>query len=369
MEDKKKQGPIDPLHIMREKIDTLDREISLLLQQRLDCITQIAAYKKENQTQIMDRRREEKVIENVLSVLRTPEYAECLRLTYEGIMVQSRDFQNKRLSSPPIGTRRYALIGEKLSHSLSPRIHKLFFEKAHLDASYELKEVPPDQLENLLENLQREGFAGINITIPYKTDMMRYLHHLSEEALRIGAVNTVKIGEEYRGYNTDYHGFGMALNHHGFPVAGKSCAVLGSGGSSRAVISYLEDQGASQIVIVTRDPDEAGLKFPGLHCADNRSFTAAGFDLVVNTTPVGMSPHCEASPLSKNQLQGAGMVMDLIYNPRETLLLRYGKELGIPCANGMFMLVSQALNAQSIWQETEINPEIILEIYEELNRP
>lgn len=367
MDDIANQWGNTTLDKLREEIDALDREIALLLQKRLDLVTEIAEYKKEKKIQVLDKGREEKVIENVLSTLQNPEYKKCLKLTYEGIMAQSREFQKKRLSAS-LGTRKYALIGEKLSHSLSPRIHELFFKKVKLDASYTLREVPNGQLAGLLDRLKEEGFAGINITIPYKTELMGALDYISHEAQRIGAVNTVAIGDEYRGYNTDYYGFGMALDHHGFAYKGKRCAILGSGGSSRAVIAYLQDHGAKQIVIVTRNPQEAGSKFPDLQCVANKDFTASGFDLVINTTPVGMSSHSNASPLSREQLQGAGAVMDLIYNPKETVLLQYGKELGIPCANGLFMLVAQALCAQEIWQGKKIDPEFILEIYEALNQ-
>jgi shikimate dehydrogenase len=368
MKDKKTDWGLTPLEKLREEMDALDRELSLLLQKRLDLVTRIADYKKENHIQVLDRGREEKVIENVLSVLQNPQYAQCLKLTYEGIMAQSREFQTKRLSSSSTSPKKYALIGEKLSHSLSPRIHSLFFEKAGLNATYNLKEVPRDQLAGLLDRLKEEGYAGINITIPYKTELMSALNFISDEARNIGAVNTILLGEEYRGYNTDYYGFGMALDHHGLSYEGKRCAVLGSGGSSRAVIAFLKDHGASEIHLVTRNPQEAKQKFPDLPCTDIKAFTASGFDLVVNTTPVGMSSHSQASPLTEDQLKGAGAVMDLIYNPKETVLLSYCRALGIPCANGLFMLVAQALCAQEIWQGYKVSPGMIEEIYEELNR-
>ncbi|MCX7774318.1 MAG: hypothetical protein N2376_14545, partial [Clostridia bacterium] len=179
-------------------------------------------------------------------------------------------------------------------------------------------------------------------------------------------VNTIAVGEKTVGYNTDYHGFGLTLEFEGFNPSDKTCAVLGSGGSSRAVVSYLEDKGAKSISIVSRDPDSAAMKYPGLLCVSIDRFEAKDFDLVVNTTPVGMSPKAGFSPITKSQLNGAGFVMDLIYNPSETLLLKYARELDIPCLNGLYMLVAQAVMAEQIWNQKQYDRQLIHEIFEEL---
>ena len=356
------------LESIRSEIDVLDREISLLLQKRLDLVCRVADYKKRTNTKILDENREQKVLENVVSVVGNKEYSECVRLTFEGIMAQARDFQKKRLSKTQPDIQRFALIGEHLSHSLSPHIHNLYFKKSGIKATYELMEVPKNKLEELFIYLSDKGYLGVNVTIPYKTEVMRMVDSLSNEALRVGAVNTVRIGASMVGTNTDYTGFGMALEYFGFKTESKTCAVLGSGGASRAVVSYLEDHGAASVVIVTRDTDATSLKYPGLHSIDIGEFNANGYDLIINTTPVGMFPKVGVSPLTLDQLKGAGSIMDLIYNPSETLILSYAKQLGIPCANGLFMLVAQALCAQEIWQNKKIDLNTIHEIYEEINK-
>lgn len=355
------------LDTIREEIDSLDRQLSELLQKRLDLVSRVAEYKRQSQTEVLDEAREQRVLDNVLSVVKNPDYNDSIRATFESIMAHSRDYQKKRLSEDNGLPKRYVLIGEHLSHSLSPVIHELFFKKAELKASYDLLEVPQNELPAILARLKKESYSGVNVTIPYKTEIMRTLDSLSDEALRVGAVNTIKLGDSWVGYNTDYYGFGRALDYYGVSLDGKACAVLGSGGSSRAIVSWLEDHGVSHIAIVTRDTDAASLKYPGLQSIALGEFSAQGYDLVVNTTPVGMFPKVDSSPLSKEQLEGAGFVMDLIYNPDETLLLYFARELGIPNANGLYMLVAQGICAQEIWQGTAYNQEMFNSIFEAMS--
>lgn len=351
---------------IRLEIDDLDRELSKLLEKRMDLVSQVADFKKETQTNILDESREQKVLENALSVVLNSDYVDSITATFKSIMNHSREYQKNRIVNSQMDSKRYILIGEHLTHSLSVPIHNFFFKKINIKATYDLLEVPKSELTELLIKLRREGYSGVNVTIPYKTEIMRLLDVLSEEVIRVGAVNTIKLGEKLIGYNTDYHGFGMALAYNGVVPEGKLCAVLGSGGSSRAVVSFLEDYKASSIAIVTRDPDATSLKYPGLQCIDIKEFSAHGFDLVVNTTPVGMTPKAGFSPIKQAQLQGASFVMDLIYNPAETLLLQYARELDIPCANGLYMLVAQGICAQEIWQDTPFDQDMVNAIYEEM---
>ncbi len=351
---------------IRSEIDAVDRELAILLEKRMDLVSQVADSKRRTRTGVMDEAREQKVLENVLSVVKNADFTESIKASFESIMAHSREYQKKRLSGGQELRKRYVLIGEHLSHSLSPVIHGLFFEKAGFTGSYDLLEVPHNDIGGLTARLKKEGYLGANVTIPYKTDIMGELDALSDEAIRIGAVNTITLGNKCVGYNTDYNGFGRALEYYGADLEGKACAVLGSGGSSRAVVSWLQDHGVSRITIVTRDTGAAGLKYPGFQCIDIKEFSAQGYDLVVNTTPVGMWPKPDFSPLSKDQLQGAGFIMDLIYNPAETLLLRFAKDLGIPGANGLYMLIAQGICAQEIWQGTIYSQELVNSIYKDM---
>jgi shikimate dehydrogenase len=356
------------LEDIRKEINSFDRELAALLEKRMELVNLVAEHKRKNGVEVLDRNREQKVIENVMSAVVNKDYADTVRASFESIMEHSREFQKKRLqnarSMPK--ERKFALIGEHLSHSMSVSIHNLFFKYAGLAGSYELMEVPRNKLSGILDKLRSKGFSGVNVTIPYKSEIMSFLDSLSNDAVRVGAVNTIKIGDKFTGHNTDYSGFGMALSHYGFDPDGKKCAVLGSGGACRAVVAYLEDHGAKSISIVTRDTDAAVIKFPGLITVESENFIARDIDLIINATPVGMSPNPGFSPVSKSRLEGAGFVMDLIYNPSETLLLKYAAELGIPCANGLYMLAAQGVSAEEIWQDKLFDPELINKIYEDL---
>lgn len=353
------------LESIRKEIDDLDRQLTQLIEKRMELVNMVAEYKKNHSIGILDTSREEKVLKNVLSYVKNPEFADSIVASFQSIMDHSKEYQKQRIANNVI--KKYALIGEKLSHSMSPKIHGLYFKKANIKATYELLEFSGDEIPHVLSYLGSKGYSGINVTIPYKTEIIPWLDKLSDEAQRLGAVNTIKIDDNFTGFNTDYFGFGRALNYFGVKAEAKKCAVLGSGGAARAVVSYLEDNGAQNISVVSRNADEAALKYPGKSTVNIKEFSARDFDIVINTTPVGMYPNIDSSPITKVQLKGAGFVMDLIYNPSETLLMKYAQELGIPNCNGLYMLVAQAISAQEIWQGEKVDDKIINDIYREIN--
>jgi shikimate dehydrogenase len=362
---------MDKKHLeeLRIQIDKIDKELSFLLQKRFNLVEQIAEYKAQFNMDVLDKSRENKVIEKVLSKVENPNYSKAIKLVYETIMDASKNYQHGRIKSiENMPQKRYAVIGRRLSHSLSPKIHNIFFRKTGIAANYDQITLEPEELPELLNKLNDRGYKGINVTIPYKTEIMKSLDYVSPIAERIGTVNTVEIGEQFKGYNTDYYGFGRALDYYGFKSRDQRCAVLGSGGSARAICAYLEDNGASEIAIISRKPADASLKFPGYKTISINDYTSEKFDLIVNCTPVGMYPDQEVSPISKEQLKGAAYVMDLIYNPYETLLLKYAKELVIPYANGLYMLVSQAISAQEIWQGLSYEQDIVNYVFDALEK-
>jgi shikimate dehydrogenase len=353
------------LEQIRSDIDQVDRELARLLEKRMALVSEVTDYKRRANKAVLDASREDRVIRNVLDCVSQPSFHKSIEEIFRHMMKVSREYQSKRLehtNTPP----RFGLIGEKLSHSLSPAIHDLFFNFTQTQGSYTLLETPRSDLPELLKKLKAEGYSGVNVTVPYKSEIMPFLDELSSEARHIGAVNTIVLSDTLKGYNTDYHGFGAALAHCGVALCGKRCAVLGSGGSAHAVMAYLEDQGAKELVIVSRDPESVYFKFPGLPVEKLEDFCAQGFDLVVNTTPVGMYPSSQVSPLTKEQLIGAGFVMDLIYNPPETRLLSLARELGIPCCNGLYMLVAQAMHGEGIWLGRSVDQVIVDKIFDEM---
>lgn len=355
------------LDVIRCEIDQVDRDLAQLLERRMDLVSEVADYKIRTGMKVLDTSRESRVMENVLGCIKREAYRESIQDVFAYMMKVSREYQGKRME-PIKQTFRFGLLGEKLSHSVSPRIHALILNHLGITGSYDLVETPRENLAVLLQSLRSNGMQGVNVTVPYKTDVMPFLDELSEEARHIGAVNTISTRDGLKGYNTDYHGFGASLRHRNILVEGRRCAVLGSGGAAHAVVAWLEDHQAREIVIVSRDPDAAMFKFPGIPSVPLECFRGKGYDMVINTTPLGMYPKCDASPLAREQLEGVGFVMDLIYNPAQTLLLKVASELGIPSENGLFMLVAQAVFAEGIWLGKDMEAGLIQQIYHEMKK-
>lgn len=255
---------------------------------------------------------------------------------------------------------KYALIGEKLGHSYSKIIHKKYFEYTGLDASYELLEIPKDELHARVGEMICAGYNGFNVTIPYKIDLLNACGSISGEARDIGAVNTVKIIDGVmHGYNTDYHGLKLALEINGINLKGKSVVILGSGGASKAVRTLCRDMNCKDITIVSRKPETSDGSYRYISYNDK-----IDGDIVINTTPLGMYPDTKAAPIE--DYASFETAVDLIYNPAETLFLKRAKMRGLKTANGLYMLVAQALYAESIWNGKDMDFEIADRIYNEM---
>lgn len=249
---------------------------------------------------------------------------------------------------------QFGLIGEILGHSVSPEIHQKIFGALGISGAYTLIEIPRGKLGDRIPALQK--LDGFNVTIPYKTDIIPYLASISEEAARIGAVNTVKVDADgLHGYNTDYTGFSRTVDIIGADISGKDVTVLGTGGAARAIIQCLHDRGAAAIHIASRHPeavDEDFRQFAGARSGELVSYevlAGTGGALLVNCTPCGMYPRCDAMPVSTEVVASYPKVIDIIYNPKETKLLRAARASGADAVNGMYMLVGQAVAAEEIW--------------------
>ena len=245
---------------------------------------------------------------------------------------------------------RCGLLGRRLGHSYSPAIHAMLG-----DYEYGLYEKEPEALE---EFLRHGGLDGLNVTIPYKKTVMQWCDALSDEALRIGSVNTLTVKDgKITGYNTDCDGFAWLLQASGFDPAGKKALVLGSGGASLAVQDVLRNRGA-QVVVVSRTGE------------DNYGNLARHRDaaLLVNATPVGMYPHTGVSPVAVEDFPQCRAVLDLIYNPAKTRLLLDAEKLGIPAFNGLSMLVAQAARASALFTGAPVPAQRIGQITEAIAR-
>ncbi|MDO4742705.1 MAG: shikimate kinase [bacterium] len=234
---------------------------------------------------------------------------------------------------------KYGLIGQHLSHSLSPGIHKLF-----CDYEYKLYPMEKEEVPRFLGN---KNFDGINVTIPYKLEAAKYCDHISREVEKIGSVNTIKVmpDKSLRGFNTDYYGFLYLLKRNGFVIKGKKCLVLGSGGASLTVTTVLTDLGALETVVISRNG------------ADNYENISKHYDaqVIINTTPVGMYPNNLECLIELDCFKNCDTVVDLIYNPVRTKLLLDAKRLNIAHDNGLAMLVAQAKQACEIFTGKKID--------------
>lgn len=243
------------------------------------------------------------------------------------------------------------LLGRKLGHSYSPQIHGYLG-----DYSYSLFEKEPEELASFL----RDGdFTGINVTIPYKKDVIPYLDEVSPAAQKMGSVNTVvrRADGSLFGHNTDYFGFVSLVQHSGIAVSGKKVLVLGSGGTSNMAVTALKDLGANPVVISRSGENN----YENLHLHADAS-------VVVNATPVGMYPNTGISPIDLRQFFKLEGVLDVIYNPAKTQLLLDAEALGIPHENGLWMLVAQAKEASEYFTGRMLSDDCIGKIHRTLSQ-
>lgn len=238
------------------------------------------------------------------------------------------------------------LLGRKLGHSYSPQIHNML-----ADYAYKLFEVEPDQLADFLRS---DNFSGLNVTIPYKKDVIAYCDTLSDRAQILGAVNTlVRRDGKLIGHNTDYYGFESMVQRCGVSPDGKKALVLGSGGASVTAVAVLRELGAN-VIVISRNGEN---NYNNLDLHADAAF-------IVNATPVGMYPETAQSPIDLSIFPNLECVLDLIYNPANTKLLQDAQARGIANQNGLWMLVAQAKESAEWFLNKPIPDQRIREIYD-----
>lgn len=247
---------------------------------------------------------------------------------------------------------KFGLLGRTLGHSFSPRIHN-----ALGNTNYELFEREPSQLQEFFANPESQG---INITFPYKVNALEACDVVDPRAERIGCVNTmVRKDGKWHGYNTDYDGFVFTLKHASIDVSGKECIILGDGASSATVHVALEDLGAKSITHLSRKTA------PLYTDAPNYYETA---QIIINCTPIGMYPHNPANLIDIMQFSKLEGVVDLIYNPRRTVLLLQAEMMDIPYCDGLPFLVAQGVKAANHFQGESFGTKEIEQILRDMRR-
>lgn len=258
----------------------------------------------------------------------------------------------------------YGLIGYPLKHSMSPFIHKRLFCLKNIAAKYSLFD---------FARLDEKSVAGLkelygyNVTIPYKTEIIKYLDNLDVSAKSYMSVNTVKCG---KGYNTDAYGFLKSIEKLGADLSGR-VLILGGGGVARMAVTETAKCGAKITLALRRNSLEKGEMLKELAHSVNADtkitvvdieHIESEYDLLINCTPSGMFPDVESCPVAESAIKKCRYVFDLIYNPEKTKLLQHAEQAGIPSINGMYMLVAQAAKAQEIWNGWSFSEEEILQI-------
>jgi len=262
--------------------------------------------------------------------------------------------------------KKFTVVGNPISHSLSPIMHKRIFEMIGLRAEYEAVKCEAHELQIQIERLRSGELDGINVTIPFKSKIMAELDGLNVKARQLGAVNClVRSGSSVLGFNTDWFGFSMLLKSNNIPVSNKEFIILGAGGVSRGVLYTLTREGAGVIKILNRDyakcrelVDSAAGWNSGTRLTAG---TLSGSDLhiddnscIINCTPLGMWPNVDQMPIGKELIRGEQLIIDTIYTPLETKLLQTGKKSGAQIINGLRMFIYQGLASLDIWLQEDI---------------
>lgn len=272
-------------------------------------------------------------------------------------------------------TRLIALLGDPVAHSLSPAMHNPAFEHYGLDFAYVPLRVPSEGLRTALDAIRVFNFRGANVTLPHKQAVIPFLDEVTESARMIGAVNTIlNEGGRLIGTTTDPEGFLECYRENGHSFIGKSVAILGNGGSARTIAySLLMHDRPSQVILVGRDlrksqqlaseiADRLELRGGNTALPAPEAITLADYatvrgeiQVVVNTTPVGMHPNIDASPLAVEDLIPGQIVYDIVYAPERTRLLRDAEARGLRTVGGLGMLVHQGRASFEFW--TGIKPD------------
>lgn len=246
---------------------------------------------------------------------------------------------------------KFGLLGEKLSHSYSPQIHSCLGSY-----DYDLYEKKPDQLDDFFQKSDLDGF---NVTIPYKKSVIPYCQKLSDQAKKLGAVNTVVKQKDgtWIGHNTDYFGFHSMAKRVDVEYAEKKVLILGSGGASNTACAVMRELGAKVVVISRSGENNYGNLHLHRDCA-----------VIVNATPVGMYPNTGISPVDLASFPKLEAVLDLIYNPVRTKLLMDAEKMGLKTENGLWMLVAQAKESAEWFTGSKIDSGKIAQIHQKLRR-
>jgi shikimate dehydrogenase len=335
----------------RGLIDRLDAEILTLFNERLAAAARIGEIKKRLGLPMRDTHRESQVYQRLMDLnqggLLTNRYVVKV---FGALMAAARDVQSPQprpaegFGTPAI----FAVFGNPVSHSLSPVMHNAAFAASGFNGVYAAIRVKDIRVG--VSGLRALRLRGASITIPHKESVMNCLDYIDPIALRVKAVNTIVNDDgTLKGYNTDCEGVVQALEEK-TPLGGRSVAVIGAGGAARGVAFGVISRGG-KVVVVNRSP-EKGEALAGELGAEYRplsEFKAERIDILINTTPLGMTPQTDGTPIPREKLSPGLVVMDIVYNPPKTRLLRDAESTGCVVIDGLAMFIYQGARQFELW--------------------
>ena len=253
--------------------------------------------------------------------------------------------------------KKYLVIGNPINHSLSPKLHNYWFEKNNINANYGKKKVNKSEIQDVISEIKDNKLDGINVTVPFKSDVIPFLDILTDESRITKSVNTIYIHDKKLvGHNTDIKGFELSLRETLFNLQNKTIFILGAGGVVPSIIYALEKLGVSKITVSNRTKQKAvDLKkiFSNINVVDWGD--QPEFDMIINATSLGLNKE-DKIDLNFNNINKEKFFYDVIYNPKKTNFLKTGKNLGCKISNGKMMFIYQAFEAFRLWHK--VKPEI-----------
>ncbi len=247
--------------------------------------------------------------------------------------------------------KHFAVIGSPVEHSLSPFLHNWVFKSLNIQAEYEKIRIEKQKLPDIIQKINNDKLDGINVTIPHKENIMKFLDEINPRAKTIGSVNCiVKSKSRIIGNNTDWFGFSQALENNQIYVSGKEVIVLGSGGTGKSILFSLKQLGVTKIILLNRTlqnaralQDDIVIPYP----KEKTESLIKNDSIIINTTPVGMQSN--QSPIDLGLLHKNQILIDVIYNPLETAFLKLGNKIGAKTLNGLDMFIYQGLASLDLW--------------------
>ena len=258
--------------------------------------------------------------------------------------------------------KHFALIGDPAEHSLSPIMHQWVFDSLKMDAEYEKIKVKENELVQIIQKMKNGELDGVNITIPHKGTIMEHLDEINPRAKSIGAVNCIlKSGSKIIGNNTDWYGFSMALKNNDINLIGREVIVLGAGGSAKSILYALRHMGVQKIDLLNRSIEKAQVLQDDCiiaYCLNDAEEIIQTDSIIINTTSVGMQS--SQSPIEYSLIHENQVLIDIIYTPLKTSMLKFGQSIGAVTVNGLDMFIHQGLASLDLWFGSSVSKQVNL---------